>query len=158
MVEIFIIFIMGLIFNGALFMLPGLQNVLQNAIKCREICILITIIFVLLVWPNGTQQVYEQSTELGMARIIRVMVLLIMFLYLLLRNTPLPKSYDLGLLSFAGYVLLCFISSIYAPSFFETIWKSFEILVLWQLALRIRYLFFKTFGKNHFLTQTWIAF
>ncbi|WP_386685010.1 O-antigen ligase family protein [Loktanella sp. R86503] len=139
--DALIVGVIGSFLNALVFMLPGLKKYARYAFENKEFSIITAVIFMLLTWPTGVREAFGQGDALGLARIVRVFAFLVIFSYLALKNPPLPSRHETALIGFSGYVLICFISSFYAPSMFETIWKSFELLVLLLFAMRIRRLF-----------------
>ena len=138
MSEVLVIGVLGIFSNALIFLLPGLQSPFRLAFANKEFAAIVTVIFVLLTWPTGAREAFTDGANLGLARMVRIIVFVLIFVYLTLKNAPLPSRREPGLLAFGAYVLVCFSSSFYAPSVFETIWKSFEILVLFLFALRTR--------------------
>jgi len=97
------------------------------------------LIALMLFMPFGKVDLYSASNDLGVSRIFRLIgfgSLSLCILFYLTGNNIFPKKSLLYV--FLGYVVVCFFSASYSPNMIETIWKSFELLVLFFLALLIK--------------------
>jgi O-antigen ligase len=86
-------------------------------------------IWVLLLWPGDPGESFAAGAELGVARVARVAIYILLFVSFTLYRLrvparPSPASFRLYL----AYIAVCFISVSYSPSALESAWKSFELL------------------------------
>lgn len=97
------------------------------------------LIALMLFMPFGNVDLYSANNDLGISRIFRLIGFGSLSLYILLYITGhniFPKKTLLYV--FLAYVVVCFFSATYSPNMIETIWKSFELSVLFFLALLLK--------------------
>ena len=123
-----------------LFRLTVLQSIWSSCKSHPYIFTAVGLVFITLTWPSGVQTAFDRGDDLGLNRTVRVVVFGGLFLgmaYVVLRQSSLPKRSALYL--FIGYVFFCTLSAVYSPNPFESIWKSFELLVLALIGLLVHF-------------------
>lgn len=111
----------------------------NSLISNRLIFFCIASIFLLLFWPADPGAAFKVNESLGVVRLIRIVFLVGMafiLIFYLVRYPTYPRNTVLSL--YGGYTLVCLTSALYSPNWVETVWKSFELIVLLQLVLVTR--------------------
>lgn len=90
------------------------------------------VVWSLLLWPEGVDEVYEATMELGALRLARVLffLLLSVILSFYFINKLRSRVVSCAALSaYLAYTVVCLASTLYSPDQLQTVWKSFELLV-----------------------------
>lgn len=119
--------------------LASLRHIWRGAAQNKVIFLGFVAIFALLTWPTGVHSTYDVGADLGILRLVRIILFLLLFLMLtasLAITGKFPNHSPLYL--FFAYIIVCFGSAVYSPNPLETIWKSIEILVLFLFALKVQ--------------------
>ncbi|SNR36989.1 O-antigen ligase family protein [Lutibacter flavus] len=134
-----IILSVGIVFMIILDNLKLIKNFRKSFYHNKQFFWSTVLISLMLFIPYGDVALYDADSDLGASRIFRLFgfgLLLGYTLHYIARYNIFPKKSLLYV--FLIYVFICFFSASYSPNWIETVWKSFELLVLFLLALLLK--------------------
>jgi O-antigen ligase len=112
-----------------------------NAFKQRRVVILFFLpLWLLIGWPMPGRESYNIGTDLGWIRVTRIVLFLLVggyLVYFYLRQRRVLIPVKLGFTPYFLFVLICILSSSYSLDSFQTLWKSYELLILLGIWLSI---------------------
>lgn len=117
--------------------LQPIRGWLKDLLSQRYLMIFIVPIMILFGWPRDNMEAFRDGDDLGILRVVRMVLFLGFFVLTLIAILPkqrlsVPRSGVLAL--FALYTLLAALSALYSMEPLQSLWKAFELIVIVMFA------------------------